>query len=120
MKPVPQDDREKRDGLLEAFESREARRLEAEETHAAEEATARAARDAAETERRARADSRAARAVMKRVAREVLVRVRRAGTRGSAEEESSDGANLPTPTRRIRRRGGRERWRGGSARLLRT
>jgi hypothetical protein len=82
--------REKRDGLLEAFEACEVRRLEAEETHAQKEATARAARDAAETEDARAADSRAARAVvMRRVAREVLVRVRRAGDEGSAEEESS-------------------------------
>jgi hypothetical protein len=83
--------REKRDGLLEAFEACEVRRLEAEETHAQKEAKARAARDAAETEDARAADSRAARAVvMRRVAREVLVRVRRAGDEGSAEEESSD------------------------------
>ena len=82
--------REKRDGLLEAFEACEVRRLEAEETHAQEEAKARAARDAAETEDARAANSRAARAVvMRRVAREVLVRVRRAGDEGSAEEESS-------------------------------
>ena len=101
-----EDLREKRDGLLEAFESREARRLEAEETHAAEEATARAARDAAETEEARAADSRAARAVvMKRVAREVLVRVRRAGDEGSAEEESSDGdesSDSDTPDKKAR------------------
>ena len=81
--------REKRDGLLEAFEACEVRRLEAEETHAQEEAKARAARDAAEIEDARAANSRAARAVvMRRVAREVLVRVRRAGDEGSAEEES--------------------------------
>ena len=88
--------REKRDGLLEAFEACEVRRLEAEETHAQEEAKARAARDAAEIEDARAANSRAARAVvMRRVAREVLVRVRRAGDEGSAEEESSSADESP-------------------------
>ena len=82
--------RANRDGLLEAFESCEVRRLEAEQTHAAEEAKASAARDAADAEEARAAKARAARAlVMRIVTRDVLVRVRRAGDEGSAEEDSS-------------------------------